>query len=99
MMRRALKWAGIGLGALLGLLVVAAVALYFFNWNLLRGTINARGSDAIGRVFAIDGDLKVNFDSWSPRVHMEGVRLGNPEWAKQPNMVQIRILDFRIDLR
>lgn len=98
-MRRVFKWLGIAAGSLIGLLAVFAVTLYFFNWNLLRGEINSRGSQAIGRTFAVDGDLKVNFDSWSPRIHMEGIRLGNPDWAKEKNLVQIKVLDFRIDLR
>ncbi|HEX9466703.1 MAG TPA: AsmA family protein [Alphaproteobacteria bacterium] len=98
-MRRFFKWTGIVVGSLAALLVVFAGALYFFNWNLLRGTINARGSQTIGRAFAIDGDLKVDLDSWSPRVHAEGIRLDNPDWAKERHMVEIKTLDFRIDLR
>src|SRR5258708_16610943 len=92
-MRRFFKWTGIVVGSLAALLVVFAGALYFFNRNLLRGTINARGSQTIGRAFAIDGDLKVDLDSWSPRVHAEGVRLDNPDWAKERHMVEIKTLD------
>jgi uncharacterized protein involved in outer membrane biogenesis len=98
-MRRFFKWFGIVCGSLAALLIVLAGTLYFFNWKLLRGTINARGSSAIGRAFAINGDIKVNFDSLSPRIHLEGITLDNPDWAKERRMVDIKVLDFRINLR
>jgi uncharacterized protein involved in outer membrane biogenesis len=98
--QRALKWLGIGLGALVGLLVVFVGFLYFVNWNWFRGIANEQGSKAAGRQFAIDGDLKVNWDSWTlPHVHAERIRLANADWSKEPNMVEIAVLDFQLDLR
>jgi uncharacterized protein involved in outer membrane biogenesis len=98
-MRKLFKWLGIAVGSLAALLIVLAGTLYFFNWNLLRGTINARGSSAIGRAFAINGDIKVTWDSLSPRIHLEGITLDNPDWTKDRHMVDIKVLDFRINLR
>jgi uncharacterized protein involved in outer membrane biogenesis len=98
-MRRFFKWLGIAVGSLFALLIVCAGVLYFFNWNMLRGTINARGSSAVGRAFAINGDIKVTWDSLSPRIHLEGITLDNPDWAKERHMVDIKVLDFRINLR
>ena len=98
-MRKLFKWLGIAVGSLVALLIVLAGTLYFFNWNLLRGQINTRGSSAIGRAFAINGDIKVTWDSLSPRIHIEDITLDNPDWAKERKMVDIKVLDFRINLR
>src|SRR3954451_8164260 len=98
--RRALKWLGIGLGGVAALLIAFAGFLYFVNWNWFRGIANEQGSKAAGRQFAIDGDLKVKWESWStPHVHAERIRLANADWSKEPNMVEIEVLDFRLDLR
>lgn len=98
-MRRVLKWVGIGLGGIVGLLIVFVAFLYFVNLNWFRGIANEQGSKAAGRQFAIDGDLKIHWDSWSPLVHAERIRLANADWSKEPNMLEIEALDFRLDLR
>ena len=95
-MRRFLKWFGIGLASLVALLVVGA---FFFQWNWVRGYANSQGSSRLGREFAIDGDLHVNWGGWTPHIHAEKVRLGNAEWAKEANLVEFGAIDFRIDVR
>lgn len=100
-MRRALKWLGIAIGTLVCLVLVLGVGLYFFNWNWVRGALNAEGTKASGRQFAVKGDMGVHFFArhpWTPEIHLAQVQVGNPSWAKKPNMVQIGFLDFKIDL-
>lgn len=100
-MRRVFKWLGIAVGSVVALLIVLAVGLYVFNWNWVRGVLNAEGTKASGREFAVDGNLSVHFSGrhpWTPEIHLEKVRVGNPNWAKKPNMVEIGVLDFKLDL-
>jgi uncharacterized protein involved in outer membrane biogenesis len=87
------------LGGIAALLIAFVGFLYLVNWNWFRGIANEQGTRAAGRQFAIDGDLKVDWDSWSPHIHAERIRLANADWSKEPNMLEIEVLDFRIDLR
>ena len=98
-MLRVLKWIGVSLAALVIVLVGGAAAfLYFVNWNWFKGIADSQGSRAAGRQFAIDGDLRVKLHGRLAEVHAERIRLANADWAKEPNMLEIGALDFRIDL-
>uniref|UniRef100_UPI00047748F2 AsmA family protein n=1 Tax=Dyella ginsengisoli TaxID=363848 RepID=UPI00047748F2 len=56
--RRIVAWTAGVVGALLVVLVLVAV---FFNWNSLKPFIDDKVSQAIGRPFAIHGDLTVDW--------------------------------------
>ena len=92
--RRALKWAG---GIFAGLIVVLVLVVALFDWNWLRDPIARKVSSATGRPFAINGDLSVHL-SLHPRVIANDIVLGNAQWAREPNMAEIKRLDFRFDL-
>ena len=77
--------------ALIALPVVAAVALLNMDWNRAKPWLNARASEALGRPFAIAGDLSLTWQqpstagqqswrAWLPWPHLQAkdVRLGNP---------------------
>ena len=91
---RELKWIG---GILLGLIVVIVLVVALFDWNWLRDPIARKVTRATGRSFAINGDLNVHL-SLHPRVIADNIVLGNAEWASEPNMAEIKRLDFRFDL-
>lgn len=99
-----LKWTGIALAGVAVLLAgTAAFFLFAFDWNALRDTAGTRGSAALGRDLAIEGalDIQPGWRVW--RVHAEGVRLANAEWArtegsKEPNMLQIERVDASIEI-
>ena len=91
---RALKWIG---GILLGFILVLVLVVALFDWNWLRDPIARKVSRATGRTFAINGDLSVHL-SLHPRVIADNVVLGNAEWAREPNMAEIKRLDFTVDL-
>jgi uncharacterized protein involved in outer membrane biogenesis len=76
---------------LIALPVVAAVALLNMDWNRAKPWLNARASEALGRPFAIAGDLSLTWQqppaarqqSWRaylpwPHLQAQDVRLGNP---------------------
>src|SRR5690606_19415548 len=80
------------------LLVLTFVVLWLvWDWNWVRGRINAAGTSAAGRDFAVDGDIEVDL-AWKPLIRLHQVRLANPEWAEPENMVDIDLVQFRIDL-
>lgn len=92
----------IGLGAVIVLLVAALIiGIALFNWNYLKPTINTKVSEAIGRPFAINGDLTVQWRrsadepgwrGWVPWPHVAAndIALGNPPWAQFPDMVTLK---------
>lgn len=94
MTRTQKRWLG-GLGVFVALI---ALAIYLFEWNMLRGPIAKRVEQATGRTFAINGDLDVRL-GWIPRITVDGLVFGNAPWSKDPTMAQVERLDFTIDAR
>ncbi|MEX2496610.1 MAG: AsmA family protein [Woeseia sp.] len=78
-MGRVLKVLLIAIAAVIGIFVIAAVALLlFFDPNDFRDDISARVTDATGRKFAIEGDLGLSVFPWLA-VEVGRSRLGNAE--------------------
>jgi uncharacterized protein involved in outer membrane biogenesis len=108
-MRRANKvLIGVG-GVLLSVIVALLIAIAFFNWNLLKPTINTKISNELGRQFAINGDLTVQWHdaddvsgwrSWIPRPHViaNDVTLSNPDWAQPAQMITMKRAALTLDL-
>lgn len=77
---------------LIALPVAAVVTLLHTDWNRAKPWLNARASEALGRPFAIDGDLSLTWAqpaggagqagwrAWLPWPHLQAkdVRLGHP---------------------
>ncbi|MGN6149320.1 MAG: AsmA family protein [Rhizomicrobium sp.] len=80
----------------LALIVAAIIAISFLNWNSLRGPIARYVSWKIGRPVHINGDLKVHLWSFTPRVSVDGLVIGNPSWVKTPQMADAQNLTFKI---
>lgn len=100
--RKALLWS-----LLTPLAVIAALVLFIllFDWNHLKPWLNHKVSDAIGRPFAVNGDLVLTWRraegerGWRrlvpwPRLSARDITIGNPEWAAQPNFATARELVF-----
>jgi len=98
----------LGLGTVIILLVAALVVVVaVFNWNYLKPTINTKVSEVIGRPFAINGDLTVQWrrpedtpgwQGWVPWPHVAAndITLGNPPWAQFPDMVSLKRVEFSL---
>lgn len=95
--KKILIWSVAGLLLLLAALVVFVAT---FDWNRAKPTINEKVSEALGRPFAIDGNLAVEWrrepdeKGWRgqvpwPHVSAEKLRVGNPEWAKGDHLVAL----------
>ncbi len=94
-------------GSLLGLLIVLVIVIATFDWNRMKPFINDKVSQAIGRPFAINGDLTVDWQrdrsgNWFasllpwPQFTARDVSIGNPEWAAKPKFAQLDALRFRL---
>jgi uncharacterized protein involved in outer membrane biogenesis len=94
-MQGAVKWLGI---VFLGLLVVTALLLAFFDWNRLRGPIASQISSKLDRRFEIQGDLDVDL-AWTPHIAVNDIELANAEWGSKPEMLTVERLEFSIRLQ
>lgn len=102
--RKVLAWVA---GALLAFIVVLILVVALFDWNRLKPFINDKVSQAIGRPFAINGDLTVDWQrdrsgSWLsslvpwPEFTARDISIANPDWAQQPKFAQLEALRFRL---
>ncbi|GGA06812.1 AsmA family protein [Dyella caseinilytica] len=94
-------------GILLILVIALVLLVALFDWNRLKPTINDQVSTAIGRPFAIQGDLTAAWQrepsepgwrSWIPwpTFTARDVRIDNPPWTKQPQFAQLDALLIRV---
>ncbi|MCX7357850.1 MAG: AsmA family protein [Alphaproteobacteria bacterium] len=91
---KAAPWAHIGVwaGGAFGVLFATFVLfLTFADWNALRGPISRFASAATGREISIRGNLDV--DPWrlNPRIHVEGLHIGNP--AQFRDRTELAVID------
>jgi len=101
------KWLAWIAGALLALVALAVLALALFDWNRARPFIDDKVSQALGRPFTIAGDLSVDWRRdrdagglaalvpW-PEFTARDIRIGNPDWAAQPQFARLDALRFRL---
>lgn len=84
-----------------------AITLSLFDWNRLKPTINAQASAAIGRAFAVNGELRVGWmrdphaQGWFawvpwPQVVARDISVANPTWTKQPQFAHLDALRFSL---
>ncbi|HLO75824.1 MAG TPA: AsmA family protein, partial [Magnetospirillum sp.] len=84
----ALRILGIVIGVLVALAAIAvALVVFVLDWNWLRGPLGERATAALGRGVAIQGPLRVQWGRITS-IHAEAVRVGNPRWARQPDMAR-----------
>jgi len=93
---RVFIWVG---ASVLGLLVLIIVALALMDWNAMRGPVSRAASRATGRPVSIDGNLHVHVFSWTPSVNVEGLRIGNPSWAGNADMIRLPRLHVAAELK
>ncbi|NTZ10610.1 AsmA family protein [Burkholderia metallica] len=87
------------------LIAAAGVFLFTFDWNRAKPWVNEQVSVALGRPFAINGDLKVGWRrpdgetgwrAWVPWPSFSATQLeiGNPDWATAPKFVTLDAAHF-----
>lgn len=91
------------------LVAVLGVFIYTFDWNRARPYVNEKVTEAIGRPFAIVGDLKVgwrrppNETGWRawvpwPRFSATQIQVANPDWTRTPQFATLDEIDFEVAL-
>ncbi|MGF6496183.1 uncharacterized protein involved in outer membrane biogenesis [Luteibacter sp. 621] len=107
MMRRGRKILAWVMGIFLLLIIAIILFVAFFDWNRLKPTINEKVSEAIGRPFAIQGDITahwarepgegglVSLIPW-PHFTARDIVVTNPSWAKNGRFAHLDTLDFRL---
>ncbi|NML31318.1 AsmA family protein [Paraburkholderia antibiotica] len=89
------------------LIVALAIFIVTFDWNRARPYVNDKVTQAIGRPFAINGDLKVGWrrpvgeTGWRgwvpwPRFSAANITIGNPEWTRQQQFATLDEIDFEV---
>ncbi|NMT64810.1 AsmA family protein [Marinobacter orientalis] len=73
------------------LMVLVAVTVWLMSWNMFKPLIIERVEQTTGRSVAIEGDVKVDFLP-RPEISLHGIRIGNPQWATSPHMLEARRL-------
>ncbi|CAB3716816.1 AsmA family protein [Paraburkholderia rhynchosiae] len=96
--------------AIVVILVVAlTVFILTFDWNRARPYVDDKVTQAIGRQFTINGDLKVRFRhavgetgwrSWVPwpLFSASNITIANPDWAKRPQFATLDEIHFQVKL-
>lgn len=93
------------------LVLCAAIAVFVvtFDWNRARPWVDDKVSQAIGRPFAIHGDLRLNWQrpvsehgwrAWVPwpRFSAYDVTVGNPSWAASPTFAKLDKISFDVEV-
>jgi len=94
-LRRGALWSGGVVGAItLGL----ALFLMLFDWNLLRGPIGAFASARLGREVVLTGDLEAHPWSLRPSATINGLSIGDPDWAGEGKTLEIERLTIQMEL-
>jgi len=94
-------------GGIALLVAVLVVVVATFDWNRAKPMINERASAALGRPFAINGDLSVRWEretgeggwrSWVPwpRVVAHDITIANAPWAKAPHFATLKRGEFSL---
>ncbi|HEV2623314.1 MAG TPA: AsmA family protein [Frateuria sp.] len=94
-------------GVLAGLTVLLVIAVALFDWNRLKPFIDDKMSQAIGRPFAIRGDLSLawrrdpalgGWHAWLPwpQFTARDIAIGNPPWASRPQFATLQSLRFEL---
>ncbi len=94
-------------GGIALLVAVMVIVIATFDWNRAKPMINERATAAMGRPFAINGDLSVRWQreageggwrSWVPwpRVVANDISIANTEWGKAPHFATLKRAEFSL---
>ncbi len=97
------------LAVIVVLVAVLAVVIATFDWNRARPWVDDKVSQAIGRPFAINGDLRVSWHrptsehgwrAWVPwpRFSADRVSIGNPDWARAQQFATAEQISFTVEM-
>ena len=85
------------LAGVLATLVLLALLIVLFPWDVLRGPLNRYVTDRTGRHFEITRRLDVKLGR-TTRVLADGIEFANPDWARDPMLVRAEGAEIHIEL-
>ena len=102
--KRTILWI---IGVLLALIIIAILFVAFFDWNRARPWLDNKVGTAIGRPFAINGDLTVHWSrnadegglsAWVPwpRFTARDITVANPPWATRKQFATLQAVRFSL---
>lgn len=95
-MRKAAKAGLIAAGALVALVIAAAVFIAVFDWSRATGWVAAQASERLNREVAL-GDLEVGL-ALPLHVRLHDLTIANIDGGSRPTMARVDLLEFRLRL-
>lgn len=103
----ACRWVGYSIVGLAVLVAILIVVILTFDWNRARPWVDDKVSASLGRPFAINGDLKLDWHrpvgetgwrAWVPWPKFSAARISiaNPDWAQRKQFATLDEIDFQI---
>lgn len=83
-------------GVVLAIILFVASAVLVFPESWVNKVLGSKGGNLTGRELAIDGDIDIDWDWTTPRIRVEKIRMSNVAGQKDPQMLEIEELDFKI---
>jgi len=77
--------------------IILTLVIYFFPWDVLRAPVNRYISGKLGRHFEITQRLSVQLGR-TTSVTLVGVEIANPDWARDPYLLEATTAQFDISL-
>lgn len=90
-MKQALKWIGIGIGALI---VVLLVGLTLFGGAMVKGAVNGFGPLVMGVPVTLE---KATFRPLAGKIKLTNLHVGNPKGFKTPALLDLGEVDIELD--
>lgn len=89
------------IAALLGMLLIAIVALVYFgvtvNLDSMRGGVEVAASKALDRKVTIEGPVALEFSNW-PALNISDVKISNVEGGVNPNLLNAGFVRMQIGI-
>ncbi|RZI79305.1 MAG: AsmA family protein [Rubrivivax sp.] len=83
--------------SLTGLVLALVLLVLFFPWDVLRGPVNRYVSEKTGRTFEITQRLEVH-PGRTTGIVLHGVRFANPDWARDPQLIEADRVELDVSL-
>lgn len=97
-MKKAIKWVIIVVGALVALVIAALLVIpIFVDIQTYKPEIEKRVSEATGRPFTINGDLKLSLFPWAGLAFSD-LHLGNAPGFQEKDLLSVKSFEVRVKL-
>ena len=97
-MKKFIKWVAIAGGVLIVLIVVALLVVpMFIDVQKYKPQIEQKVSEATGRPFSIDGELRLSLFPWVG-LAFSGLHMGNPPGFQEKDFLSVKSFDVRVKL-